>query len=165
MIDLLQKLLAIALFRIGPQDLPPGPSAMLTCLILYVLIAGLSLMSPEAAANAAMVMLVAVAVPLILSRIILLAAGKLARWQQTVGALFGTSALLSALSLPFGWAAGDQASTVNGLILVAIFFWSLAVNGHIWRHALEVSFAGGLAISVLSFAATLFVVNAVTGSL
>ncbi len=165
MIELIQRLLAITLLRMGPQDLAPGGQTMFVSLTLYALIASISLFLPEPTGNPVVVMAVAIAVPLALSRIILVAAGKLARWEQTVSALFGTSAVISAISLPFGLTATDEGLAISGLVLVLLFFWSLAVNGHIWRHALEVSFGGGLAIAVLSFAATLFVVNAVTGAL
>jgi len=165
MIDLLQRLLAITLLRSGPQDLPAGATVMPICLGLYVLVTSISLVTSQPPDNPVVVMTLALAVPLILSRIILIAAGKVARWGQTVSALFGTSAVLSALSLPFGLTANGQPSAFTGLFLVLLFFWSLAVNGHIWRHALEISFGGGLAISVVTFAATLFVINALTGSL
>lgn len=165
MSDLVKRLLAITLLRLGPQDLPAGVTVMLTCLGLYLFITGLSLSVSQPPDNVVLVMALAVAVPLMLSRIILVAASKVARWPQTVSALFGTSAVLSALSVPFGLASDDQGSTVGGLFLVVLFFWSLAVNGHVWRHALDTSFGAGMAVSVASFAATLFAINALTGSL
>ncbi|MCH8476940.1 MAG: hypothetical protein LAT56_03245 [Wenzhouxiangella sp.] len=165
MIDLLQKLLAIVLLRQGPQDLPPGQATMLTCLALYVLTTAASLTGAQQPEQPVLVLGLALALPLLLSRLVLTLANKIARWPQTVSALFGSSAVLSALSLPLGWMAGEQPTPLVGLLLVTLFFWSLAVNGHVWRHALEVAFSGGLAIAVLMFAINLFIINALAGSI
>ena len=41
------------------------------------------------------------------------------------------------------------------LFYLALFVWSLLVDGHIYRHALSIKMGGGVLIAVLIFAANL----------
>jgi hypothetical protein len=165
MLKLLSSLAAIVMLRQGPQDLPIARSLLPSCLTLYLVVTTISFAAGQRPENLPMVMALAVALPLLLCWIVLKLANRLARWEQTVSALFGTSALLSMLSLPFSLMAGSEPTPPMALMLLAVFFWSFAVDAHIWRHALQVSFATGLALAVVLFSATIFVINTLAGPL
>lgn len=165
MLKLLSYLAAIVMLRQGPQDLPAARSLLPTCLTLYLVITLVSFGTGQRPENLPMVMALAVALPLALSWIVLKLANHLARWEQTVSALFGTSALLSAVSLPVSLMAGTEPTPPLALMLLGVFFWSFAVDAHIWRNALQVSFATGLALAVILFSVTLFVINTLAGPL
>jgi hypothetical protein len=165
MFQLLSRLAAIILLRDGPQDLPAGHAVLVLCLLMYLVVAYFGFNLGERPENLAMVLALAVTLPMLLCWILLKLAAKLARWEQTVAALFGTSALLSLMSLPLNMAAAGEPTAPLALMMLAVFFWSFAVDAHIWRHALEVSFSTGLALAVLLFAITLFVITTLAGPL
>jgi hypothetical protein len=165
MFKLLSCLATLVLLRAGPQDLPAGRPVLLTCMALYIVVTSFSLSASQASGNILAVLSIAVTLPLLLCWIVLKLANRLARWEQTVSALFGTSALLSLLTLPVSLMAGNEPTPPAALFLLAAFFWSFAVDAHIWRHALTVSFSTGLALAVVLFAVSLFVINTLAGPL
>ena len=86
----------------------------------------------------------------------LLLAGLRARFRRTMIALFGTSALLTALIMPFViWQraviAAQSGLRLPALAIVTVVIWSLAVDGHIFSRALSRPFAVGLIIAVCYF--------------
>lgn len=164
MAELLWRLIGIIVLRLGPQDLPAGASALVLSVVLYIAVTGLSLSLGETTGNGALVIVLAVVLPLVLVRIVLALRGRPARWLQTVTALFGTSALLSALALPLSALAGNgDPAVIPALASLALFAWSFAVDAHIWRHALDVAFVTGLAVAVVLFALSLFVISSLAG--
>ena len=165
MFNLLTRLAAIVMLRLGPQDLPAGRATMLVCIALYVMVTALSLGLREIDNNPLLVILIAIAVPLVAAWLLLKWRKLTARYEQTVSALFGTSALLSAISTPFSQMAGNQPSAPLALFLLLIFFWSFAVDAHIWRHALAIAFSSALALAVILFAASLLLINTLAGPL
>ncbi len=165
MLDLITRLFGILLLRSGPQDLPANRTAMLASIVLYLIITAINLASGEGHPRPLLVMALAVALPLILVRIVLNLRQRTARWQQTLAALFGTSALLSILTLPLTLAASTGPSPTLGLLLLVGFFWSLAVDAHIWRHALDVAFSTGLLVAVILLAISLVVISSLAGPL
>jgi hypothetical protein len=165
MLNLLTRLGAIVMLRLGPQDLPAGHTSMLICIALYVIVTGTSLGLRETQSNPVLILLIALAVPLIATRILLAWRKLPARYEQTVGALFGTSALLSAISMPLSHAGSSEPSAPIALALLVIFFWSFAVDAHIWRHALSIAFSSALALTVILFAVSLFLINTLAGPL
>lgn len=165
MITLLSRLLNLILLRQGPQDLPTGRSVLLVCLGFYVLVAALSLNTGRTPDYPTAVLVLAAGLPLILVWIVLRLKNRVSRWEQTLSALYGTSALLSLLTLPFNFDTGPEPAPPIILISLAVFLWSFAVDGHIWRHALDVSFAAGLAVAMLLFVATFGIISSVAGPL
>ncbi len=81
---------------------------------------------------------------------------KRERIVQTLTALAGTGALITIVSLPIsGWFHGaDKESGEGGLavlMLLLLVGWSLAVVGHILRHALSAPYFAGLVLAVLFY--------------
>lgn len=79
------------------------------------------------------------------------------RIVQTLSAMTGTGAIISLLAIPlFSWQAGAQQSgSPSGLAALLVFgivAWSLAVSGHILRHALSVPYMLGIVVAVAFYA-------------
>jgi hypothetical protein len=164
MIDLLTRLAFIVVLRLGPQDLPAGNRVVLACLGLYALVTGVSLADSGRDIHPLVLLTIAMGVPLAMSWIVLNWRGLAARFEQTVSALFGSSAVLSILTLPLNLVSGDQPPTLLAFVLLVVFFWSFAVDAHIWRHALNVAYSTGLAVAAIFFGITLIVLNLLAGS-
>lgn len=155
------------MLRLGPQDLPAGSSPLTLAMLLYLLVTGLAMGLGQPPEQPLLVLILAMLLPLLLVRIVLTARRLPQRWPQTVTALFGTSALLTAISLPLAAGAGEdgEPAMFTALASLAVFIWSFAVDAHIWRHALNASYAAGLAVAVVLFAITLFVITTLAGPL
>jgi hypothetical protein len=163
--------LDIAMHRKGPQDVPARQGVFLLALAAYLVAGGLVLW-PTAGGlrqllgqlGADLVLMVAVCAAL------LALTGRTARLGQTLAALFGTGALLSAAALPFVWllaaTLGDAeampetippAAALSSIALFGLLLASLLVTGHILRHALDWSYAGGVLAATAYFALSTFV--------
>jgi len=153
----------IALLRAGPQDLPAGRSSPILAVTMFSLIAlvsGLTDARQRAPDEAMVSVVISLVLPLVLTASILAARGRNARYGQTVAALFGTGALISLVNMPL-WVS-TQTPVPDALVVLALIalFWSLAVDGHIWRNALDCAYAGGLMVAVLILLLQLFVFQA-----
>ncbi|NBD96302.1 MAG: hypothetical protein GVY11_07505 [Gammaproteobacteria bacterium] len=163
--ELISRLVGILLLRDGPQDLPAGSNALALAIGLYTLASGASLMAGEQPpGNPIGILLLAILLPMVLTRIVLSLRGRPARWIQTLTALFGTSALISLVSLPLSLGGGEPSQPLIVASLV-LFIWSFAVDAHIWRHALDTIYPVGLAVAVLLFALSMFVITSLAGPL
>jgi hypothetical protein len=143
----LKTFMSICLLRANPQDLPVSNPLMLAALLAYGLadiVGVLDVLSVDNAVLAAAV-----------DTLLLIAATHLAlRWRklenrllQTLSALAGCGALLSF----FAWAAaGLSREWFAPLWVWAPFLvWYTLVFGHVLRHALSLSLAAGVALSLL----------------
>lgn len=148
MLQFLDTIWRIALLRAGPQDLPGGGAAPAISIVAYTAIVVISGLADNRASGFSD-LFISIAVPLMAAGSILGLRRVMPRFNQTVAALFGTGALISLLNLPL-WAS-TQTPLPAPLVMLALIalFWSLAVDGHVWRNALNCSFAGGLTVAVL----------------
>ena len=165
MSHLFSRLISIIALRQGPQDLPAGRSVVLGMLAFYVLIAALSLNLGRTPESPTAVLLLATGLPLVLVWIVLRLKDRVSRWEQTVSALYGTSALLSLISLPLNLDPGAEPAPGLVLISLLLFLWSFAVDAHIWRNALDTSFAAGLGVAMILFIFTFGIISSVAGPL
>jgi len=159
MIAWLRILGRIALLRAGPQDLPAGNRSLLTAMAMF---AAVVLGSGRAADHQApaLDLLVALGVPFGCAAALLSLVGRLPRLNQTAAALFGTGALISLVNLPIWLTGAAPLPPVLAALALVALFWSLAVDAHIWRHALEVSYAGGLVTAVVVLLTQLYTFQA-----
>ena len=88
--------------------------------------------------------------------ILLLLMDKTARFVQTLTALAGTGTLLGIVALPLLLQAaqaqaegGATGILVVGWLLLLLLVWSIAVQAHIFRHALSTGYATGLLLAGL----------------
>lgn len=153
----------IALMRAGPQDLPAGSSSPVLALVMYstvVLVSGLTDAHTAGLAENIVSMLVTIILPLIVAGSILAARHRPARFGQTVAALFGTGALISLINVPLWFSTQTPIPMPLAVLALIGLFWSLAVDGHIWRNALDCAYAGGLMVAVVILLLQLFVFQA-----
>jgi len=159
MILWLQTLWQIALLRAGPQDLPTGNASMVLAIAMFsgvVVVSGVT----DTGSTRMPDFVIAIVLPTIAAASILGFHGLGARFRQTVAALFGTGALISLINVPL-WLSTQSPIPAPVVMLALVgLFWSLAVDGHIWRNALDCSYAGGLMTAVLILFLQLFAFQA-----
>lgn len=162
MIDFSSRLLAIFLLRSGPQDLPARSGVLILTVLVYAVLASVSISLGPSGRDPLAPVLSSIGLTCILTWAVLRTVGRQARWLQSVIALFGTSIIFRMLNLPLAM-AGEEPSVFAVLLAFGVFFWSFAVNGHIFRHAMEVSFALGVGIAVGLFALSYFILTSIPG--
>ena len=156
---ILNSFVGILRLRSGPQDLPDSWATTVVIVGLYL---AMSMFSSQqlgdgdsAAANLATTALQFAALGVML---------HLRKYPERLGqmlsALAGTGIVFSILSYMFLVRADpDQQQPLLALAWFSIFFWSLVVDAHIYRHALSITMPQGLLISVLLLAASYVLVE------
>lgn len=144
-------------FRQGPQALP---SALVFTVLLALVnlllgvVAHLSLGTDEgvSAGHAFGLMLFRLAVATTFVAVVLSLRGLSARANQTLSALFGTGIIFTLLVLPLLVLIGGGAQGPGlALVYFGLLTWSLAVDGHIFRHAVNGSMVLGALLAVTLF--------------
>jgi hypothetical protein len=161
--QVLLKLVEMMRLRSGPQDLPAGRGLALGLAILYIghgLLGDRMLEDPDAAPRT----FLAIAVQFGTIITLLNLRGLATRVPQTISALAGTGFLFGLASLAL-LTALDPGKPQTGLVMTyfILFIWSLAVDGHIYRHALSVRMSSGVLIAVLIFAANFILLKTLFG--
>jgi len=149
--------------RAGPQDLPAGAglAALLTIAWLAQgLLMDQALDEPASGARN----LIAIGVQFATIAALLKLRNHAARIPQTFSALAGTGFIMGLLAFAV-LAQLDPGRPQPGLALayLGLFVWSLAVDGHIYRHALSTKMSFGVLVAVLIFAANFILLRAVFG--
>lgn len=143
----------ICLMRRGPQDLPSSTSLLRVAGVVYALVALVLASIGGDMGRAAMQVAIDLAVTIVFVQLVLRIRDRGGRFVQTLTALFGTSALLTAFGLPLlFWLRNyvdDEGMVMAGgdlpsFLWFLLFMWSLLVVGHILRHALDIRF--GMAV-------------------
>ncbi len=155
MFIMLKVFLDICLFRRGPQDLPAS-AFFFGIVLLANAVVGLIILSMEAPfLTVVPQFLVSITLLTGFSWIVLALSGKSIRFQQTLTALLGADTVISLAALPFlVWISLNQSFGWVYYILLASMLWSVAVVGHIIRHALSSPYLFGLGLSILYFLAS-----------
>ncbi|WP_348762563.1 hypothetical protein [uncultured Salinisphaera sp.] len=176
-IGIVRRLIDLVLFRCGPQDVPGNQSTLIATAGAYC-IAQFAQIGMLGAPTAALVQAILATILLGAYAQGVLRLRKLTnRFHQTATALFGTGTLLTLAMLPATWALlpylesiaqAQQASDIHmnsplaALAYVVIGVWGLAVYSHIYRHALDVSIALGVGVTI-GFEALVLLVFSVFG--
>ena len=154
----METLLRMCWFQAGPQDLPYSRQLLLLLVLGAGALSILSLqMLPEESRAIERVLLhtaLGLAVPYALLQL----RGRVNRFMQTASAIFGTSMLLTLVVLPALLAlarAPDEPVVWAAYWWLGVVIWSVAVLGHIFRHALDVSLAVGVGLSLLYYGASM----------
>lgn len=168
---LLGQLLQLCLLRIGPQDLPYSPRltrGLVLCAVGFdLLVLRLVDPGPHALSRG----LASLAFLLLLPWLLLRLRHRSSRYAQTLAAFVGSGLLFTLVFLPFAWhaatlppaAEGVAPAPADALIVVAAMLlvgWKLAINGHIWRHALDWPRGVGLPFALALFLAELSLLRA-----
>ena len=150
MIEWLRIVLRILFMQAGPQDLPASRSSLVLSIVLYWAVATTITMSTNDASGLSLLLL-SFLLNIIMVYGVLQIGSRLSRFNQTATALFATAALLSLINLPLLLMAEPPIPAGLAMLILGGLFWSLAVDGSIWRHALDRSFGFGISIAVLLF--------------
>ncbi len=156
--SLLPSVRDLCVFRGSPATMPHSPVLLLSLLVLGVLIdvsSGQLLGIEQAAVRS----LLSTGVVLALAWVALALRGFAPRFVQTASALTACSIVFSLLLLPFALLnAGDGTAAVADVgpaqvlltwMVVALLLWKLAVDGHILRHALDMSLTAAIVLALL----------------
>ena len=143
----------ICFFRRAPQDLP---NSIILLAIMLVAHTVTSILLNAVVLDGWRPLLAGLTDTLLVSILtgsILYLHGFTARIAQTLSAMTGTGAIISVVAIPlFTWHAGAQqsgsANPLAALLVFGIIAWSLAVSGHILRHALSVPYVLGILVAV-----------------
>ena len=154
MIEWFRTMQRILFMQAGPQDLPASRSSLVLSIVLYWTVLAIISLSVNESRNS-VVLLLSFVLQIVLIYGVLQIFSQQARFIQTATALFAVAALIGLISLPL-WLIIDPQAEANIppallMLILGAMFWSLAVDGSIWRHALDRSFGFGLSISALLF--------------
>jgi hypothetical protein len=157
------KLLDMLRLRSGPQELPGG----------WFLAAGLSFLYIQQGFFADRMVgdsdggprsLLAIGVQFGVIAFLLNLRSFQARLPQTLTALAGTGLIFGLMSLMIlSRVEPDRPQPELALLYLILFGWSLAVDAHIYRHALSVKFGLGALLAVLIFAANFILLKTLFG--
>lgn len=150
MFEIIKLLFDICLFKKGPQNLP---ASVWLLRLLLIADAGVSFLMISIRTGLLVSLLQATVSALLVigfSWLMLFAAGKRERFNQTTCALLGTDALISFFALP------GMASMMIGagallafIVTIALMIWHWAVTGHIIRNALGQTWTFSLGLAFL----------------
>lgn len=160
---LLTPILDMMRFRSGPQDLPTNAGITLFLAVLYIgggFAAGSVLNEPDYAGRALLAIGMQFGIVIVLLRFKEFGA----RVQQTIGALSGTGFLFGMMSIYIlGQIDVEEPQAGLALMYLLLFLWSLAVDGHIYRHALSSKMGTGVLVAVIIFTINFTLLRAVFG--
>jgi len=151
---LFNGLLSILRLRSGPQDLSVSWSSALP-LIAGFLMVGVFAGHQLAEEDSTAISLAAAALQYA-AVIVMLAVRKFPeRLAQTLSALAGTGIFFTILSFMFlSQADPDRQQPMLAMAWFSVFFWSLAVDAHIYKNALSITMAQGMLVAVILLAAS-----------
>lgn len=173
---LLARLVAIALLRAGPQDLPFDARLLTRLLLAWALLQLFAQYALFEGRGGPLQLPVAMAFLLLPIHGLLVLRARRERFVQTAMAfvgsslLFGCAVLLVLLGTDPPPAAGAQAPELSplqallGLAWLVLTAWKLAVDAHIWRHALDWPPPLAIATSLTLFLAEVAVLSRLAGA-
>ena len=153
------RLLDVMRLRAGPQDLPVSWGFTVLFSLLYLGEGFISDQILEESGSAPR-SLVAVSIQFLVTFILLRLRRLETRLPQTLTTLAGTGFLFGALSIILAvQAQPGVAQPALALVWFGAFFWSLAVDAHIYRHAMSITMSRGVLVAVLIFALNFLVIE------
>lgn len=168
---LLRLILDLCLLRRGPQDIPHSHALLNGLLLVAVGIDLLVLRLVGGGESGLLRIAVSLALTLAVPRIVLGLRGFPERYVQTLTALVAVGIVFTLVTLPLALQVADmpppefgqtppRAQLLVGWAMLALLGALLAINGHIWRHALEWPRAAGLLLAAGLFIGELLVLHA-----
>ena len=153
--SVVQKIIVMLLLKTAPQDLPYSTGLMARVIFLN-LISGVIIGGADDPALAFSQMLLSVLILLFFSYVVLSSLKLMARFVQTVTALFGTGIIFNLLFWPiFSFSQAEQLSdfslqVISSAILMLVS-WEILVNAHIFRNALNTKMVQAVILSMSLF--------------
>ena len=152
--SILNTFFNICLLRSKPQDLPLSHVLLLISLFLYAVINALLAFTTTTPVNAILSGVLETFLVAVITLGILKFNHHPERWVQTLTALAGTGAILGVLALPLFTSAlllnaGDLLQGLLVILYLSLIIWSLAIMGHILRHALDTTMGVGIVFAII----------------
>ena len=174
--SLLTLLWRICLLRAGPQDLPYSLGLTRGLVLLGVGTDLIFVSLVESAEHDTARIALSLLLLLLLPWLLLVSRGLQARYAQTLAAFAGTGVIFAVALLPVAMYAADlprpdldipptREQLFVGWLSLGLFGWKLAINGHIWKHALDWPRAAGLLLALGVFLLHLGAMRALVGAL
>ncbi len=155
----------ILLLRRGPQDLPGSWYLLATLVLLNIVAGSLLFSSQDEGGSDALQTVIDIGLSLVMYTAVLHLRGFRERVLQTLTAFTGTGLLLTLVLFPISLLLGQEGEsfyvTAGRLMFMALLIWSLAVDGHIFRHALGTSMLVGTAVAVVIFIARIYILESI----
>ncbi|QIT56473.1 hypothetical protein HC341_15470 [Aquisalimonas sp. 2447] len=154
-------LVRICLFQDGPQDMPANGTVLVVLVAIGWAASTLLVGQLIEEGSAALEVSLATAFGLLFTWLALTMRGGSNRFLQTASALFGTDLvlLLPVTPLLLMTQNGDGGGNLQ-LLLLLLWIWSIAIKGHIFRHALDLPVAGGVLVAIGYTILSLFITGA-----
>ncbi len=149
--------------RSGPQDLPAG---WLLAGVLLILCIAPGILSSQALGeeDGAPRSIFAITFQVLAAGALLTTKGVSARIPQTVSALCGTGFLFGMMVYALLLGLNPEGpNPLQVLVYWTVFFWSLAVDANIYRHALSIKMQTGALVAVLIFAGNFILLRTLFG--
>jgi hypothetical protein len=156
----------ILLLRRGPQDLPHSTQVLTSVAALCVIVQiSIALFVRDVSLGAVLGgALLWLAFTLLTLNLLLALRGLRSRFVQSATALLSCTLVFTVLSTPIALLAGTPPPTPEqmtgvqmllGAISLPLLVWKIVVDAHVFRHSLNLPFAGGLLIALLWIVAAL----------
>ena len=157
------SLLDMLRLRSGPQNMPEGWLLAIALSLAYIVL-GFVADQILGEADGVPRSLLAIGVQFSLIAFIVNLRNFQARLPQTLTALAGTGFIFGLLSLLILIRIDpDKSQPDLAFLYLGLFGWSLAVDAHIYRHALSIKMSIGVLLAVLIFAVNFMLLRAVFG--
>jgi hypothetical protein len=161
--SILARITDILRLRSGPQDVPAGWMPAITLSLAYIA-QGFWVDRIFNEAEASPRSLLAITVQFLIIAALLNIKKLKSRLPQTLTTLAGAGLFFGFLSIFLIHLTDPEAiQPLLALVWLALFLWSLAVDAHIYRHALSITMSLGILLAVLIFAATFILIQTVFG--
>lgn len=144
---------AICCFKRRPQDLPASTEFLCICLFVYAALSCILTLSTQSLEIALLWGLTDGVLIALLTFLLMRLLKVPERWRQTTTALAGTGIFFTILAIPLSFSImnleeGDNLGILLFQFVIFFLVWNIAVMAHIFRHALEVSFAMGVLVAL-----------------
>ncbi len=150
---LLKTLVDVCTLKAGPQDLPMADSTKYTAIFFYWLLGVIVISLSQTFGEAVFIALVQTILLIFFTQIVLWITKRPERQTQTITALTGSGAIVTLIALPvlvwLNQSAPDDTASLATAFWLMLFIWETLIIGHIFRHALDMSFFAGLGVSML----------------
>ena len=138
MIQTIQTLIQICLFRARPQDLPASRRILIFTIVAAFVLSVIRISQVSEGISPIMISLIQIGLLALGLRILLILFSKRERWLQSATGVFGCSSVLMLAATPILMITESSVSGLANLILVAMNVWSFAVIVFILRETLEI---------------------------
>ena len=138
MIQTIQTLIQICLFRARPQDLPASRQVLIFTIIATFILSVTRIAQVTEGLSPITISLIQIGLLALGLRILLTLFSKRERWLQSGASVFGCSSVLMLAATPVLMITESSVSGLANLVLVAMTVWSFAVIVFILRETLEI---------------------------